>query len=282
MPYRTGFETPLEFRPATERVREQLRAWLQQKQYDVDRFDAGETVLASGVVIRYAATNNVSGWQLRESRHDGPTWVSTVAVTRGERKNHAWISLNVEPVVSGLASVPQAAPPNLVKLLLAAVDAVDGEAALRPQPSVVNVAGVDDLLDIVCAEERRLPAVVAAAPTDIAFDRWRATIERMVRYLPGLASTYLLDPIAVPKFNEGIGFAYAAGPGAVRTFLPGVDPAIMEDSIRHRVLSRWRIEKEPARAARVLAVIPRQLAAAALPTGAARGLNLSIGEPRPT
>ncbi|GAA0488229.1 hypothetical protein Ade02nite_81320 [Paractinoplanes deccanensis] len=280
MPYQTGFATLLDFREATERVREQLRVWLQQKRYDVDRFDAGEAGLSPGVVIRYAATNDVSGWQLQESRHDGVTWVSTVAVTRGVRRDHAWISLNVEPVVSGSASPPQAAPPKLVRLLLGAVDAVDGEATLRPHPMVVNAAGVDDLLEIVCAEERRLPVVVAAAPTDVPFDRWRATVNSLVRYLPGLASTYLLDPVAVPAFNDGIGVTYAIGPGAVRTYLPSVDPAISEDSVRHRVLSRWRIEKEPARAARVLGVLPRQLAAAALPAAAARGLNLSVGESR--
>lgn len=278
--YRTAFATRLEFREATDRAREQLRAWLRGKNYDVERFDAGETGLTRGVVIRYAATNQVCGWQLREARDD-VTWVSTLSVTGEGQTNQTWISLNVEPVVSG-SRTPRAAPPRLVRFLLEAVDAYDDDAELRHRPMVVNSAGVDDLLEVVCAEKRRLPVVVAAAPGDVHFESWRKIIDKLVRYLPGLASMYLLDPVAAEGFNVGIGPTHWIGPGAVRTYLPGVDPAVTEDAVRHRVLTRRRIESEPARAARVLAVLPRQLASAALPPAAARGLTLSIRDSRRT
>lgn len=281
LPYRTAFATRLGFREAAERAREQLRAWLQGKGYDVERFDAGDAGLARGVVVRYAATNQLCGWQLREARY-GVTWVSTLAVTRDRQTDQTWISLNVEPAVSGDKPPPVAAPPKLVRLLLAAMDAYDGEAELRDRPMVVNAARVDDLLDVVCADGRRLPVVVAAAPADVSFERWRGVVDELVRYLPGLASTHLLDPVAVTAFNEGIGSTHRIGPGAVRTYLAGVDPAVTEDAVRHRVLSRRRIEAEPARAARVLAVLPRQLAAAALPSVAARSLTLATHDVRRT
>ncbi|GGK35592.1 hypothetical protein GCM10010124_30390 [Pilimelia terevasa] len=281
LPYRTAFETPLDFPATAARAREQLRSWLRSKRYDVGRFDDGGAVLARGVVIRYAATDGVSGWHLREAGGDGVTWVSTVAVTRGRQPDRTWVSLNVEPVVSDSVLAPPAAPPRLVRLLLEALDAYDGEAELRHRPVTVGAAAVDDLLDIVCAEDRRLPAVVAAAPADAAFPRWGAVVDRLVRHLPGLASIYLLDPVAAGAFNEGIGSTHRIGPGSVRTYLSGADPAVPEDAVRHRVLSRRRIEAEPARAARVLAVLPRQLAAAAVPPAAARGLHLSIHDVRP-
>ncbi len=77
-------------------------------------------------------------------------------------------------------------------------------------------------------------------------------------------------------FNEGIGSTHAIAPGWVRTYLPGVDPAMSEDAIRHRLLSRGRIEAEPARAARVIATLPRQLAAHSLPPAAVRGLGIAL------
>ncbi|MBE1489012.1 hypothetical protein [Plantactinospora soyae] len=277
VPYRTAFEARLDFNESVARVREQIRVWLRQKRYDVERFDAGTPEIAHQVIALTASTTTAHGWQLRERRPDGVTWVSTAAVTQGKGRRQSWISLNVEPAAPPGVSLPAAAhPPRLIRLLLDAVDALDGETPLRSRAEVVAVAGVDDLLELVCAEDRRLPLVVAAAPHDVAFEDWRRDIDRLMQSLPGLASLFLLDPAAVSAFNAGIGETHWIGSASIRTYLPGVDPAIAEDALRHRVLSRRRIEAEPQRAGRVLAALPRQLAANSLPPAALRGLELSL------
>jgi hypothetical protein len=97
VPYRTAFEARLDFNESVARVREQIRVWLRQKKYDVDRFDAGIPEIAHQVIALTASTTTAHGWQLRERRPDGVTWVSTAAVTQGKGRRQSWISLNVEP-----------------------------------------------------------------------------------------------------------------------------------------------------------------------------------------
>lgn len=274
VPYRTAFETTLDLRTTTEQVRGQLRNWIKSKQLDVERFDAEETSLGEGAVLLYLATNVTKGWQLRERRDRGITWVSTIAVTRGQRET-TWVSMNIE-AVAPTGGVPSAAPPRLVRLLLDALDAFDGEAPLRSKPTLVSAQNVDALLEDVICNDRRLPVVVAAPPYDVEFESWRRMVEEVTADLPGLASTYVLNPAAAPAFNNAIGSTHGIGPGAIRTYLPEVDPAVEQDAVRHRVLGRRRVESEPRRARRVLAALPRQLAASSLPPGAARGLNLSM------
>jgi hypothetical protein len=259
LPYRTAFETKLDFREGCDRVREQLRAWLGSKHLDVERFDEGATSIGPGVALLYAATNSAAGWQLRERVGTAVTWVSTISVTRSTDDGPTWVSVNVEAISAQDAALPPAAPPRLVGLLLESIDAYDGEAQLRAHPAVVTAAGVEELLVLVCEPERRLPVVVATTPTDIAFEAWRMTVNQVTKELSGLASTFVLDPAATVQFNAGMGSTHWIGPGAIRTYLPGADPAVTEDAVRHRVLGRRRIEAEPRRAMRILSAPgPRQ------------------------
>src|SRR5690606_36976659 len=117
----------------------------------------------------------------------------------------SWVSLNVEATAqSGVPPWPQ--PPRLVRPLLNVLGAYDGEARLTTLPMIVPEQDVEGLLeDVICAEQRRLPAVVAAPPTNVDFEPWRTVVERLTRDLPGLASMYLLTPAATVAFNQAIG-----------------------------------------------------------------------------
>lgn len=273
--YRTAFEIKLDLPEAAGQVRGQLRSWLRDKGYDVEQFDARRTTIGPGVTLFYVSINSATGWQLRE-RRDQLTWVSTVAVSGGEGSpDTSWVSLSVEPIGPDCATVTPA-PPKLVKLLLEAFEAYDGEAQLSAHPTPTAEQRVEDLLDVVCSPNRRLPVVVAAPPVDASFGHWQQVVADITRDLPGLASVYTLQPAAVELFNDGIGSTHGIGPGAIRTYLSDVDPAVPEDAVRHRVLGRRRIETEPGRARRALAALPRRLAASSLPAQAARGLNLSL------
>jgi len=276
VPYRTAFETRLSVHETADLVRAQLRSWLKGKGFDVERFDIGVPAIGPGVTMLHVQTNGASGWQLTERLTNGVTWMSTVAVTGRADQPPTWVTVNVEAAVAAGAAPAFAAPPRLIRLLLDAMDGYDGEALLRSHPTVVAVADVEELLELVCDPRRRLPAVVATTPADVRFESWRATIDEVTRLLPGLASTYLLDPAATLAFNDGIGATHRVGAGAIRTYLPDADPAVTADAVRHRVLGRRWIDLEPGRAVRVLAALPRQLAANSLPPAAARGFALSV------
>lgn len=106
-----------------------------------------------------------------------------------------------------------------------------------------------------------MPVIVASSHHRAGFDEWRRVVEATTRNAAGLASLYVLDPLATELFKTEIGEAYAVWGGAVRTYLPDVAPASAEDAGRHRVLSSSRIEHDRGRAAALLAGLPRQLSA---------------------
>lgn len=126
---------------------------------------------------------------------------------------------------------------------------------------MITAAEVDDLIDELCDPERRLPTVVASVPVNLPLDRWVEDVVRpLCHQLPGLATAYVLDPGARTGFNVALEYHSVYG-GAVRTYLPEVDPASRQDGARHPVLARGRIEQDVRRAAGLLAREPRRLAA---------------------
>ncbi len=216
-------------------------------------------------------------WQLRETKDDG-AWLSSLIVqapAQAGRTSHSWFWIEIE--FEAAAASPDSDPasrasvPRLARGLLARVPAYDSLTSLTQEPIVLGRDGLDGLIDALCDPDRRLPVVVAAAHPDVEFREWRTVIDRSVRYLPGLAGIYLLDPLATDAFAEEIGRSHAVWGGAVRTYLPDVDPAVPEEAQRHRVMTAARILADPGRAAGILSILPRRLAAESpLPTALAR------------
>ncbi|WP_431678672.1 hypothetical protein [Kitasatospora sp. KL5] len=160
--------------------------------------------------------------------------------------------------LSGPGRVPV---PEVARILLPLLDATDGPAALTAQPAVVTPAEVDDLIDRLCDPERRLAAVVVSVPTSTPLEDWLAgQVRPVLQQVTGLASLYVLDHAALPLFNVAFEYHKVYG-GAVRTFLPEVDPASRADAGRHQVLARQRMQEDTRRAAVLLAREPRRIAA---------------------
>ncbi|MFJ2868559.1 hypothetical protein [Kitasatospora sp. NPDC087314] len=177
----------------------------------------------------------------------GPTWV------RLEAETHS--------TGSGVRTPCRVPVPELARTLLPLLDATDGPAVVHPAPRVITAAEVDDLIDELCDPERRLPTVVASVPVNLPLDHWVEDVVRpLCHQLPGLATAYVLDPGARTGFNVALEYHSVYG-GAVRTYLPEVDPASRQDGARHPVLARGRIEQDVRRAAGLLAREPRRLAA---------------------
>ncbi|TQF05324.1 hypothetical protein E6W39_27680 [Kitasatospora acidiphila] len=190
-----------------------------------------------------------------------------------ERDGPSWLCLEAEhlPASPGLRTPARVPVPDLVHRLLPLLDALDGPAEVRPHPLLITAGEVDGLIDELCDPTRRLPTVVASVPADLDPRAWTAEVlHPLLTGVTGLAVGYILDPGARIAFNIALEYHTVYG-GAVRTYLPEVDPASRRDALRHLVLPRHRIEGQPRRAAALLAREPRRLAALApLPEPLAR------------
>ncbi|TDC90937.1 hypothetical protein [Actinomadura sp. 7K507] len=292
--YRTVFHTELPADEAFSAAEQQLRGWLGQKNLDQKAFDKGvPRVGPEGELLLVLARNSADGtqtkrWQLREPEQDG-SWVSTLTVHAAGRvrdRARSWFWLDVEFL--GAPSDEQDSRkgrrpgvPRLARALLGAVDARDSLAELRERPVLVRPPDVEALIDVLCDPDRRMPVIVASAHVRREFGDWRESIDRTTWTATGLASLYLLDPPATNQFNSEIGESHRVWAGAVRTYLPDVDPASDRDALRHRVLTASQIEDNEARAKALLSGLPRRLSAEALLPRPLTGLSRALLAERP-
>ncbi|OLT24059.1 hypothetical protein BJF79_13965 [Actinomadura sp. CNU-125] len=290
--YRSVFHTELPADEAFTAANRELRGWLGGKNLDREAFDRGSArVGKDGQVVLALSRNTADGgqtrrWQLREPKDDG-SWVTTLTVHAPGRAHgsvRSWFWLDVEFLGSPHAESDSddaspfraAAVPRLARGLLDAVDAQDSLAEVREKPVLVRPPSVEPLIHVLCDPDRRMPVIVASAHPQRDFESWRGTIERATRFAAGLAALYLLDPHAMEEFNREIGASHAVWGGAVRTYLPDVDPATAEDARRHRVLTPARVEDDPRRVQGLLAGLPRRLSAEALLPRPLAGLSRAL------
>jgi hypothetical protein len=243
--YRLIFSSPVSPAEAFGAAGNAMRDWL-----------TAETIDAA--LLSHTAASSPDGgraeqWRLRE----GPRAVATLTVhapassqNQAAAAASAWFWL--EAGTSGVL--------GLIRALLDAVDARDSLAVLATEPTMIGTDRLDELIDILCDPERRLPAMVATAHPSVGRAAWKAAIAAATRSSAGLASTYLLDDEATIAFTAALGVSHGVWGGALRTYLPEVDPAVPSDGLRHRVMLAGRISADPHRVAEVLADLPRRLA----------------------
>ncbi|MFD4661345.1 hypothetical protein ACFWP2_37690 [Kitasatospora sp. NPDC058444] len=262
---------------------EQLASWLKQEGYEepppahrapagpnaepastAERLRLGERVLLDrdqGPLRGDPGTGRYDRRRLRTPAPHGTQQLTLTVATAAD--GPTWVRLEAEThsTGSGVRTPCRVPVPELVRSLLPLLDATDGPAAVRSAPRVITADEVDALIDELCDPERRLPTVVASVPVNLPLDSWvEDVVAPLCQQLPGLATTYVLDPGARTGFNVALEYHTVYG-GAVRTYLPEVDPASRQDSARHPVLARGRIEEDLRRAAGLLAREPRRLAA---------------------
>ncbi|MFD8707625.1 hypothetical protein ACFV1W_34425 [Kitasatospora sp. NPDC059648] len=278
-PYRMTVTTALPHAEAVALADEQLASWLKQEGCEepppisgaaagalpaAERLRLGERVLLDRDHGPLRGGPGAGRYDRRRLRTPAPhgTRQLTLTVATGAG-GPTWFRLEAEThhTGSGVRTPCRVPVPELARTLLPLLDAADGPAAVHPVPRVITADEVDDLIDELCDPERRLPTVVASVPVNLPLDHWVQQVVRpLCRQLPGLATAYVLDPEARTGFNVALEYHTVYG-GAVRTYLPEVDPASRQDGARHPVLARGRIEQDLRRAAGLLAREPRRLAA---------------------
>ncbi|MET7635716.1 hypothetical protein [Streptomyces sp. NPDC005078] len=257
-----------DFVTASALAERQLYEWLTQKRYDTSALDEGRNEIAKNVTLDRDSSSGRHGaytrWRMRETPSVSVgTWQSTLVVRADHRDDlrRTWIQVDVEHRPSAEGQLPQRAKtPGIARLLLDALDAKDGLAEVKSKPAFIEADDVDEVIEELCDEERRLPIVVASIPYGKDAETWAdSVVEKAFSHLSGLAVLYVLAPEAQLAFNQALEYHPVFG-GGIRTYLPGIDLAWKADAQRHPVMSRSTVEAGIHRAASTLAVIPQRLA----------------------
>ena len=242
---------------------EQFRSWLAFKGYRSVAVAPGVHEVAEHAQLVVTELDPHVGsrslrYRLTESSSAGE-WVTTVTVHRdGREDDWIWVDVNAPPSTPGPAASYErlvkdvdaadawwTGVPHMVRVLLSVADAHDGEMVLSAQPTLVTAADVDGLISAICDPGRRGTALVAAPIPDVPAPRMISHVERLTRECVGLAGIYVLDTGAAAKLEESFAPSHSVPLGAVRTFLPEVDPASAVDARRHRVLLARTIAEQP-------------------------------------
>jgi hypothetical protein len=266
---------------------EQFRSWLALKGYGAAAVAPGVHDVAPHVQLVVTELRPPDGsrsvrYRLIESSSAGD-WVTTVTVHRdGRADDWIWVDVDAPPSTSGAAASDErlardvdaadawwTGVPHMVRATLSAAHARDGEMDLSAQPALVTAAGVDGLISAICDPGRRGTALVAAPVPDVPGPEMISHVERLTRECVGLAGIYVLDAGAAALLDQAFAPSHSVPLGAVRTFLPEVDPASTVDARRHRVLlARTIAEQAPGKLAHLLGRAHRS-----------RALNLPLPAP---
>ncbi|MFF9025892.1 hypothetical protein [Streptomyces eurythermus] len=267
--YRMVVSTAQDYVTTSAEADRQLHRWLGEiKNLDTSALDKGRNEIAEGVTLDHDAAagrhGSYSRWRLRETRPKNQgTWQSTLVVRsdNGEADRRTWVQVDIEHHPASPSLPPKRAnTPGIARLLLDALPAQDGLADVTTEPKFIEPDDVEEVIEELCDQDRRLPIVVASVPYGQDPEVWtQKVVEPAYRHLTGLAVMYVLRPDAQTLFNTTLDYHPVFG-GGIRTYLPGVDPAWQPDAQRHLVMSRTTIEANPRRAAAILAALPQRLA----------------------
>jgi hypothetical protein len=250
---------------------EQLRSWLELKGYGFVAVAPGVHEVAEHAQLVVTELHPHDGsrslrCRLNESSSAGE-WVTSVTAHRdGREDDWIWVDVNAPPPTSGPAASHErlvkdvdvagawwTGVPHMVRVILSAADAHDGEMIMSARPILVTVADVDGLISAICDPGRRGNAIVAAPIPDVPVPQMMGHVERLTRECVGLAGIYVLDTEAAAKLEESFAPSHSVPLGAVRSFLPEADPASAVDARRHRVLlARTIAEHAPGELANLL------------------------------
>ena len=256
---------------AVQLAAEHLRSWLALKGYDFASIAPGVHEAAEHAQLVVTELYPHAGSRSLRYRLTEPSamggWMTTVTVHGdGAEENWVWVDVSVPPSAPRPAASHESpvkeveaegawwiGVPHMVREMLSAADACDGQMTLATQPALVTAGDVDGLISVICDPERRGTALVAAPMPDVPASRLIGHVERLTRECVGLAGIYVLDREAARKLEESFAPSHSVPPGAIRTFLPEADPASAVDARRHRVLlARTIADKAPGKLAHLL------------------------------
>lgn len=238
-------------------ARREFRRWLRDGHgVVVDHLEPGEQQVAEGARLSVSAYETAEGAACVRLRLAAETTTTLTAYRPAGAAGRGWLWLDIDAPRAEAAEADPV-PPPLIRQLLTSVTAYDGPARLTTEPVIVTGGEVQLLIDVLCDPDRAAPALVASPHGGTDPERWHRTVGEVAAGLVGRASLYFMDAEATEAFGRAVVPTLRVYGGAVRTYLPVVDPASEADAARHPVMPAWRILDEPDKVARTLAQLPR-------------------------
>ncbi|CAL9399843.1 hypothetical protein SUDANB145_01441 [Streptomyces sp. enrichment culture] len=170
--YRMVVSTTQDFVNASAEVDRQLHHWLGvMKRYNTSALDEGRNEISDGVTLDHDAAagrhGSYSRWRLRETKDPlQGTWQSTLVVRSGSRSDsrRTWLQVDIEHQPAAGQRPIRANTPGIAKLLLDALPTQDGLADVGTVPKFVEPDDVEEVIEELCEQDRRLPIIVASIP----------------------------------------------------------------------------------------------------------------------
>lgn len=241
---------------ATTSLDEEFRKWCGTKGFDVNSMPERGSVSTPNqkvAQIRRLDSESSKAILCTLQEVDGSrTWTTTATAMSAGGSQTFWIDLACVDSENGRMEI---AAPRLVRALLGERGVTPTYAGESVKPGVTVVAAKDceALAARIVDPSRRRPIVVFSP------DRTRgprATHERASltdEVTAGIAGVYVLLPEAERTLQRFLPEGFWVYGGAVRVYLPGLDPGNQADAIRHQVVSRRVIEVHSRSAASIIA-----------------------------
>lgn len=264
----------------TRQVRDQFLSWLGCKYPAVSLDERGRASFVSdqnfvdvtldeglGEVEDSAIMAVIRASLIETSKNGGARWETKIRAWHTVSDDDAhlprgWVWADVAAV--GEHIDPQTvspAAPRIVRNLLQLSSATDA-AGIPLDTEVLRYHGPvegESLADLICAPERRLPLVVFA-DTDDASGYFRDagyTISDIAicaqHKIAGIGRVAVADHQAVIALKAALGQSHAVWRGAFRIYMRDVDPAVENDSTRHRYVLPTRYAHRLGTAAHIIA-----------------------------
>ena len=167
-------------------------------------------------------------------------------------------TLNGFPTTHSLVLLTWAAP-KLVCALVPERRSNSDRARLGPNPSVVGLDNVEDLVEWTFDPKRVVPIVIYSVDQRILPEEYSARTKTAARRLAGCADIRMLTTDSEPAFNETMDpMSLSVYQGAVRVYLPGIDRDDPQPW-RHRFTRARHLSVHPNSAANVVVrqILPR-------------------------
>lgn len=241
---------------ATSSLDEEFRKWCSSKGFAVEKIPERGTVSIPGnksLHIRRLDAESARAILCILQEFDGPrTWTTTATALSAGDSQTFWVDLDCADESNQRIDI---AAPRLVRALLneRGVSPMYDDENVKPSVTVVAPKDCAVLAEKILDSRRKRPLVVFSP------DRTkgpRVTHERAnvtAIDTAGVAGVFVLMPDSERVLQKYLPEGFWVYGGAVRLYLPGVDPENQADAVRHQIVSRRVIETHPRRAASILA-----------------------------
>ncbi|MDE0117293.1 MAG: hypothetical protein OXT07_11805 [bacterium] len=244
-----------------------FQEWIESKGINLQIPQEGiKHVGTNEVTVDHASKGDVSALRIRlvEDRAEEESeerWTTTVHwMTHGA---DGWVWADVEWVSdAAFARPPDMAAPRLVRTRGEHINADGEQGRLGPHPSLVRPTNVDGLIEWILSPDRLVPVVLYSVDQHIGPEQFETRARKTASRLAGCADVRMLTIESEPAFNDTMEPLSLSGfQGAVRVYLPGIDPDDPEPW-RHRYTRARNLSVNAHSAANVVVrqILPRMAA----------------------